>query len=122
MKYLKFLSQNKINPFGDYFQTNFTFIINDSIERLKKYGNDEVKAVEVRLTGREDASLRAHYKSYKLEPALFIIARNYLIAKTKSRENIRDKENVFPNATKYLFLDSELLEEFHSKEIKIEID
>ena len=121
MKYLKFLSQKNIDPLGDYFQTNFTFFIYDSSEKAKN-NNEEIKIVEVRITGREDASLRANYSSYELEPALFTIAINYLISKIKSREKIKDKENVFPNATKYLFLDSEPLEEFHNKEIKIEID
>lgn len=118
MKYLKFLKQQEIHPLGDYSQMTFTFQINDAPKVKDKY--DDTKTIDVRLTGREDASLRAHSNNYKLEPALFTIAKNYLIDKIESGQQINDSEKVFPDASEYLFLDSEQLEEFHTELIKIE--
>jgi len=120
MKYLKFLSQKNFHP-DDYFQSNLTFIVNDSSEKIKIFQNDDIKNIEVRLTGREDASLRSRYNNYELEPAFFTIAKNYLIAKIEARNEIKDKEKIYPDASEYLYLDSEPLENFHSDVIKIEV-
>jgi len=74
MKYLKFLSQKNFHP-DDYFQSNLTFIVNDSSEKIKIFQNDDIK----------------------------------------------DKEKIYPDASEYLYLDSEPLENFHSDVIKIEV-
>lgn len=118
MIYLKFLAQKNIHSLGDYFQMNFTFVINDSPKKINK--SDDIKSIEVRLTGREDASLRAQYSNYELEPAFFTIAKNYIIGKIESGKSIQMKEKVFPDASEYLYLDSELLEIFHNEEIEVE--
>lgn len=62
MKYLKFLTQREISQLGDFFQMNFTYIVNDKPIIIKK--DYDVKSIEVRFTGREDASLRAMYNNY----------------------------------------------------------
>lgn len=119
MKYLKFLSQNNTHP-NDYFQANIKFVVSDSIESIKAFQNNNVKAIEVRLAGREEASLRGQYNNYELEPAFFTIAKNYIVGKMETGQHINDSEKVFPNASEYLFLDSETLEVFHSEIIKVE--
>ncbi len=116
VKYLKFLTQNSLNPFGDYFQTDFTFIIKES---LYQQNSSDIKNISVKLSGREDASLRANYDNYEIESAFFTIAKNYIIGKIEAGKDIEIKEEVFPNAPNLLHLDSEPLEEFHTEEIKI---
>lgn len=116
VKYLKFLTQNRLDPFGDYFQTDFTFIIKES---LNQKNISEIKNISVKLTGREDASLRANYDNYEIESAFFTIAKNYIIGKIEAGKGIEIKEEIFPNAPNLLHLDSEALEEFHTEEIKI---
>jgi len=113
MKYLKFLSQNNSHP-NDYFQSNLTFIVSDSVEKTKVFQNGNIKSIEVRLAGREEASLRAQYDNYELEPAFFTIAKNYIV------EKIKDVDKLYPDASEYLYLDSEPLEIFHSEVIKVE--
>jgi len=119
VKYLQFLTQKKLNPFGDYFQTNFTFVIKNSLEQEEKTLKSEIKSIAIRITGREDASLRGTYKNYELEPAFFTIAKNYLGVKIEAGENINVNEELFSNALKYLDLDIETLEEFHTEDINI---
>ena len=116
VKYLKFLTQNRINPFGDYFQMDFTFIIK---ELLDQKNNTDIKNISVKITGREDASLRANYDKYEIESAFFTIAKNYLIEIIETGKEIKAEEEVFPDAPNFLHLDSEPLEEFHTEEIKI---
>lgn len=77
MKYLKFLSQNNSHQ-DNYFKSIFAFIISNSVKRMKAFQNSDIKSIEVRHAGREDASLRAQYNNYKLEPAFFTIAKNYI--------------------------------------------
>ena len=119
MKYLKFLSQKNFHP-NDYFQSIIKYTINDSLKKIKMFNNDDVKSIEIRLTGREDASLRGHYNNYELEPAFFTIAKNYIVGKIESGEKINNEEKLFPDASEYLFLDSEPLEVFHNEIIKVE--
>lgn len=119
MKYLKFLSQNNSHP-NDYFQSNLTFIVSDSVEKTKVFQNGDIKSIEVRLAGREEASLRAQYDNYELEPAFFTIVKNYIVGKIESREKIKDVDKLYPDASEYLYLDSEPLKIFHSEVIKVE--
>jgi len=118
MKYLKFLMQREIHPLGDYFQNNFTFTINDSQKIIDN--NSNIKSIEVRLTGREDASLRAQYNNYELEPAFYTIAKNYIVGKIESKQEIQNEERVYPDASEYLYLDSEPLETFNNEIIEVE--
>jgi hypothetical protein len=119
MKYLKFLSHNN-SHLNDYFQSNFKFVVNDSLKTIEVSQNNDIKYIEVRLAGREEASLRWQYDNYELEPAFFAIAKNYIVRKIESGQQINDSEKVYPNASEYLFLDSEALEEFNTDVIKVE--
>lgn len=120
VKYLQFLTQNSINPFGDYFQTDYSFIIKDTLEQTKNFPDPDVKKISIKLTGREDASLRAQYDNYEIEPASFSIAKKYVVEKIEAGKEIKEKEEI-SDAFKYLNLDSESLEEFHNEEIKVEV-
>jgi hypothetical protein len=119
MHYLKFLSQRAIPPLGDYFQSNMTFVIIDSSENDINFENNDVKIVEIRLSGREDASLRARYANFNLDSAFFTIAKNYLIKKIEMKEKIRDKEKLYSDASAYLNLDITPLEKYHNEIIKV---
>ncbi|MBK7381123.1 MAG: hypothetical protein IPJ03_19400 [Ignavibacteriales bacterium] len=118
MKYLKFLTQREILPLGDYFQMNFTLLVKDTPKTIDK--NVDIKSIEVRLTGREDGSLRAQHNNYELESALFTIAKNYITEKIESRQKIQDSEKIYPDASEYLYLDSEPLEVFNKEIIEVE--
>ncbi|OGU81075.1 MAG: hypothetical protein A2254_14405 [Ignavibacteria bacterium RIFOXYA2_FULL_35_9] len=117
--YLQFLTKKRTNPFGDYFQMNFTYVLKDSLEESNKILNLTVKTISIRITGREDASLRGTYSNYELDPAFFTIANKYIIDKIENGEQINEKEEVFSNSLNYLNLDIEPLEEFHTEEIKV---
>jgi hypothetical protein len=122
LKYLKFLSQKNISHFNDYFQMNFTFVINDSVDKVSDFEITDVKSIAIRLSGREDASLRATENNYELEPAFFEIAKNYLMKKVSENSEIRGKEELFINASEYLNLGSNPILHFHNEIIKIEVD
>ena len=102
MKYLKVLSQNNSHP-NDYFQSNIKFVVSNSSEAIKVFQNNDIKSIEVRLAGREEASLRGQYNNYELEPAFFTIAKNYIVGKIESGQQINDSEKVFPNASELSF-------------------
>jgi len=65
--------------------------------------------------------LRALNSNYELEAALFTIAKNYIIEKIEMEKEIKNNEKLYPDSSKYLNLDQEPLEKFHSKIIKIEV-
>jgi len=121
MKYLKFLSRHIIETPKDWEQTIFNFIIDDSLTKLNKHQNSDKKSLEVRLTNREVASIINPPDNYQLEQAFFEIAKNYIIAKIEAREVIKDEEKLYSNALRYLYLDSNSLENFHNEIIKIQI-
>ena len=122
LKYLKFLSQKNISHFNDYFQMNFTFVINDSVDKVSDFEITDVKSIAIRLSGREDASLRETENNYELEPAFFEIAKNYLTKKVLENSEIRGKEELLIDASEYLNLGPNPMVDFHNEIIKIEVD
>lgn len=120
MKYLKFMSKRNMDSLGDYFKLNFSFVIGNSADEIIKADNECEKSISIKLSGREDASLRAQYKNYELDRALFEIAKNYLVKKISERKEIKEKEELLLDAWKYLNLETEPLVGFHTEIIKIE--
>ena len=123
MKYLKFFTQREVSSLEDYFQMNFAFVISDSAEyEVINFEISNVKSIAVRLSVREEASLRETQKNYEIEPAFFEIAKNYLIRKVNSGIEIKENEEVFIDASEYINLSTNSIVGFHNKIIKIEVD
>ena len=123
MKYLKFFTQREVSTLEDCFQMNFAFVISDSAEyEVINFEISNVKSIAVRLSGKEEASLRGTQKNYEIEPAFFEIAKNYLIRKVNSGEEIKENEEVFIDASEYFNLDAGSVTEFHKETIKIYVD
>ena len=121
MKYLKFLSHHIIETPEDWEQRVFKFVTSTSLAELNKYQNSDIKSLEVRLTNREVASIINPPANYQLEQAFFEIAKNYIVGKIEVSDVIKEEEKLYPNALKYLYLDSNSLDNFHSEIIKIQV-
>lgn len=121
MKFLKFLSKNIIPSPEDYYQVDFTFVIDNSLGKINKYQNSDIKFIEVRLTHREVASLLSPPLSYKLEQAIFRIAQNYIIWTSLGGKKNKEREKLYSKAKEYLNLDSSPLVDFHTEVIKVEM-
>lgn len=121
MKFLKFISQKNEDPYERGSRINFTYVIGNSAEEIIKADDKVVKSISVRLTGRDDASLRApQYKNYQLEPALFAIAKNFLTKKITEKKEIKEKEELLLDASEYLHLETDILDGFHTEIIVID--
>ena len=118
MKYLKFITQKIIDPFHIN-QMTFTFVLSDTLEKTSNYLNSKINSITVGIAGREEASILPKYNNYNLEPALFTIAKNYLVENVSEGKEIKEKEEILLDAGEYLDDDSNKLDTFHTNVIEV---
>jgi hypothetical protein len=114
MKYLKFIQVKFISDIGDYFQSNYSYIISDSLSDISDQLKINPKIIKVRISGRQDASFRGLYPHWDLEKALFKIAKEYIIEKIKLGVELKDVEESYGDLLSYVDIENANLENFNT--------
>lgn len=105
---------------GDYFQSDFTYVISDSLTDLSNPLNSINKKIKIKISGREDASCRGLYPHWDLEKAFFKIAKEYIIKKIKSGFELMDVEESYGDLFEYVDVENTNLVNFNTSIISIE--